>query len=98
MKDYLISALGYFLCSTPAVADFCILTACGVMLDYIYQITFFAAVMVYGGRKEAEGGLISCCYRNIPLNNETELQVTDSKTDVNTSTFILLIRFICYYH
>uniref|UniRef100_F1KVJ9 Patched domain-containing protein 3 n=1 Tax=Ascaris suum TaxID=6253 RepID=F1KVJ9_ASCSU len=81
-------ALGYFLCSTPAVADFCILTACGVMLDYIYQITFFAAVMVYGGRKEAEGGLISCCYRNIPLNNETELQVTDSKTDVNTKPYI----------
>uniref|UniRef100_A0A915CRK5 SSD domain-containing protein n=1 Tax=Ditylenchus dipsaci TaxID=166011 RepID=A0A915CRK5_9BILA len=35
-------ALGYFLSPTPAVADFCILTATGVMMDYLYQITFFA--------------------------------------------------------
>uniref|UniRef100_A0A7E4VVR9 SSD domain-containing protein n=1 Tax=Panagrellus redivivus TaxID=6233 RepID=A0A7E4VVR9_PANRE len=50
-------ALGYFLSPTPAVADFCTMTAIGMIFDYIYQITFFAALMVYGGRRESEGGL-----------------------------------------
>uniref|UniRef100_A0AC34FFI0 SSD domain-containing protein n=1 Tax=Panagrolaimus sp. ES5 TaxID=591445 RepID=A0AC34FFI0_9BILA len=50
-------ALGYWLSPTPAVGDFCTLTAVGVIFDYIYQITFFAALMVYGGRKETEGSL-----------------------------------------
>lgn len=52
-----ILALGYFLSPTPAVADFCVLTAVGVMMDYAYQITFFAAIMVYGGKREDEGGI-----------------------------------------
>ena len=30
-------ALGYFLSPTPAVGDFCILTAVGVAMDYFYQ-------------------------------------------------------------
>ncbi|CAD5219888.1 unnamed protein product [Bursaphelenchus okinawaensis] len=50
-------ALGYFLSPTPAVADFCTLTAVGMLVDYIYQITFFAAIMVYGGMREDRGGI-----------------------------------------
>ncbi|KAL3119788.1 hypothetical protein niasHT_010079 [Heterodera trifolii] len=52
-------ALGYFLSPTPAVGDFCVLTAVGVAMDYFYQVTFFAAVMVYGGMREESGGMIS---------------------------------------
>ncbi|VDK23773.1 unnamed protein product, partial [Anisakis simplex] len=59
----IFAALGYFLCSTPAVSDFCLLMASGVMLDYFFQITFFASIMVYGGRREATGGLLSSCYQ-----------------------------------
>ncbi|TKR82013.1 hypothetical protein L596_015797 [Steinernema carpocapsae] len=55
-------ALGYFLCSTPAVGDFCMLTAVGVMMDYVFQVTFYSACMVYGGMKEETGGLMTCCY------------------------------------
>lgn len=57
-------ALGYWLSPTPAVADFCTLTSIGVIFDYIYQMTFFPAVMIYGARRENEGGLIAyfpCC-------------------------------------
>lgn len=57
-------ALGYFLCPTPAVGDFCILTAMGVFMDYVFQITFFTSLMVYGAKRENEGGLIAyfrCC-------------------------------------
>ncbi|CAK5031398.1 unnamed protein product [Meloidogyne enterolobii] len=50
-------ALGYFLSPTPAVADFCIMTAVGVAMDYFYQITFFASIMVYGGMREEKGGM-----------------------------------------
>lgn len=30
--------LGWFMCSTPAVADFCIITAAGVFFDYLMQV------------------------------------------------------------
>uniref|UniRef100_A0A914RP55 Uncharacterized protein n=1 Tax=Parascaris equorum TaxID=6256 RepID=A0A914RP55_PAREQ len=54
------------------------------MEAYLAPFSFtFPTVMVYGGRKEAEGGLMSCCYRNIPLNKENDLQVTDSKTNAD---------------
>ncbi|KAI6187547.1 Patched domain-containing protein 3 [Aphelenchoides besseyi] len=60
-------ALGYWLSPTPAVADFCTLTAVGMMIDYLFQITFFAAIMVYGGMRESEGGIKMYfrCNRNI---------------------------------
>lgn len=54
-------ALGYFLSPTPAVADFCTLTALGMLIDYIYQITFFASIMVYGGKREHRGGIKTYC-------------------------------------
>uniref|UniRef100_A0A0N4ZRU5 SSD domain-containing protein n=1 Tax=Parastrongyloides trichosuri TaxID=131310 RepID=A0A0N4ZRU5_PARTI len=52
-------ALGYFLSPTPAVGDFCILTAVGVLFDYIFQITFFSALIVIGAKREKYGGLNS---------------------------------------
>ncbi|VBB30554.1 unnamed protein product [Acanthocheilonema viteae] len=63
VTDFGCFALGYFLCPIPAVSDFCILTATGILMDYLFQITFYASVMVYGGQREANGGLISCCYK-----------------------------------
>ncbi|KAE9554785.1 hypothetical protein FO519_001982 [Halicephalobus sp. NKZ332] len=57
-------ALGYWLSPTPAVRDFCTLTAIGMLVDYIYQMTFFPAILMYGARRENEGGLIAyfpCC-------------------------------------
>ncbi|VDN06956.1 unnamed protein product [Thelazia callipaeda] len=71
MTDFGCFALGYFLCSTPAVRDFCIMTACGILMDYIYQITFYASIMVYGGRRESKGGLLSCCYGSKSKKKET---------------------------
>ncbi|CAI2357187.1 unnamed protein product [Caenorhabditis sp. 36 PRJEB53466] len=57
--------LGWLMCSTPAVADFCIITAVGVIFDYLMQITFYAAVLKYSGDREETGGLASCCYSKI---------------------------------
>ncbi|CAB3400376.1 unnamed protein product [Caenorhabditis bovis] len=55
--------LGWLMCSTPAVGDFCIITAVGVIFDYLMQITFYAAVLKFSGDKEETGGLASCCYK-----------------------------------
>lgn len=78
ISSFMFTALGYFLCSTPAVSDFCLLTACGVMMDYAFQITFYASIMVYGGRKEATGGLLSCCYRQKSKCKQNERQHGES--------------------
>uniref|UniRef100_A0A0K0FM63 SSD domain-containing protein n=1 Tax=Strongyloides venezuelensis TaxID=75913 RepID=A0A0K0FM63_STRVS len=52
-------ALGYYLSPTPAVGDFCILTSVGVLFDYLFQITFFSALIVIGAKREEYGGLNS---------------------------------------
>lgn len=36
----------------------------GVLMDFVFQITFFTSLMVYGAKRENEGGLIAyfkCC-------------------------------------
>uniref|UniRef100_A0A1I8BXL4 SSD domain-containing protein n=1 Tax=Meloidogyne hapla TaxID=6305 RepID=A0A1I8BXL4_MELHA len=76
-------ALGYFLSPTPAVADFCIMTAVGVAMDYFYQITFFASIMVYGGMREEKGGMadyFKFCRKNIQENN---LQINQQNNKEN---------------
>ncbi|CAJ0943677.1 unnamed protein product, partial [Mesorhabditis belari] len=62
--NFFCFALGYFLCSTPAVAEFCLITAAGVLLDYIMQITFYAAIIALSGQNEKNGGLSACYYKN----------------------------------
>ncbi|XP_030839104.1 patched domain-containing protein 3 isoform X3 [Strongylocentrotus purpuratus] len=37
----------------PAVRVFCLYTGVAVIFDYLFQITFFGACMVYSGRREA---------------------------------------------
>uniref|UniRef100_A0A1I7Y8Y4 SSD domain-containing protein n=1 Tax=Steinernema glaseri TaxID=37863 RepID=A0A1I7Y8Y4_9BILA len=39
------------LASTPAIRLFCIYTAVGVLIDFIYQLTFFVAATVYEGHR-----------------------------------------------
>lgn len=33
-----VAGLGYYMCSTPAVADFCLITAWAVLIDYLMQV------------------------------------------------------------
>ncbi|CAJ0564444.1 unnamed protein product, partial [Mesorhabditis spiculigera] len=41
--------------STPAISIFCKFIALALFFDWFYQLTFFAGVMVLGGRREAAG-------------------------------------------
>uniref|UniRef100_A0A0K0D3A2 SSD domain-containing protein n=1 Tax=Angiostrongylus cantonensis TaxID=6313 RepID=A0A0K0D3A2_ANGCA len=61
--NFFCFALGYYMCSTPAVSEFCLITAWAVLIDYLMQVTIFAAILCYSGRKEDTGGLASCCYK-----------------------------------
>ncbi|XGW35131.1 hypothetical protein V3C99_018841, partial [Haemonchus contortus] len=81
--NFFCFALGYYMCSTPAVAEFCLITAWAVLIDYVMQITFFAAVICYSGRKEDTGGLASCCYNNEPqAENGTAAPDTNKVSEV----------------
>ncbi len=40
------------LSTTPAIQIFCTYTAVAVAVDYFFQVTFFSAVLVIGGRRE----------------------------------------------
>ncbi|CAH1265729.1 PTCHD3 [Branchiostoma lanceolatum] len=53
----------------PAVRIFCIYAAVGVAFDYIYQITFFAAILSLAGRREKAGRHWLTCHR-VPTNEE----------------------------
>uniref|UniRef100_A0AC35U7S7 SSD domain-containing protein n=1 Tax=Rhabditophanes sp. KR3021 TaxID=114890 RepID=A0AC35U7S7_9BILA len=39
---------------TPAICVFCVFVTVSVIYDYIYQVFFFTAVLVYGGKREKE--------------------------------------------
>lgn len=41
--------------TTPAIAIFCKFIALAIMFDWFYQLTFFAAVMAMGAKREAAG-------------------------------------------
>ncbi|KJH48777.1 patched family protein [Dictyocaulus viviparus] len=88
--NFFCFALGYYMCSTPAVAEFCLITAWAVLIDYLMQITFFAAVLCYSGRKEETGGLASCCYKNEELP-----QIESTRPSIGTP---LEVEINCHHH
>ncbi|XP_078596441.1 patched domain-containing protein 3-like [Branchiostoma floridae x Branchiostoma japonicum] len=53
----------------PAVRIFCIYAAVGVAFDYVYQITFFAAILSLAGRREKAGRHWLTCLK-VPTNEE----------------------------
>ncbi|KAI8503639.1 Patched domain-containing protein 3 [Branchiostoma belcheri] len=53
----------------PAVRIFCIYAAVGVAFDYLYQITFFAAILSLAGRREKAGRHWLTCLK-VPPNEE----------------------------
>ena len=50
----------------PAVRVFCLYAGVAVLFDYIYQITFFGACMVFTGEREANSKHCYTCKRVLP--------------------------------
>uniref|UniRef100_A0A915LKQ0 SSD domain-containing protein n=1 Tax=Meloidogyne javanica TaxID=6303 RepID=A0A915LKQ0_MELJA len=65
LTSFLSFGIGTF-SATPAISIFCKFIAIAVLFDYIYQITFFAAVMALGGRREAAGHHCIFLWRRMP--------------------------------
>nr|CAD2186786.1 unnamed protein product [Meloidogyne enterolobii] len=65
LTSFLSFGIGTF-SATPAISIFCKFIAIAVLFDYIYQITFFAAVMALGGRREAAGHHCVFLWRRMP--------------------------------
>uniref|UniRef100_A0A1I7VKP0 SSD domain-containing protein n=1 Tax=Loa loa TaxID=7209 RepID=A0A1I7VKP0_LOALO len=51
LSDVLCFMVGLF-SNLPVVRLFCIYTSVAIMIDFIYQITFFTALVVYSGRQK----------------------------------------------
>uniref|UniRef100_A0A0R3RL93 SSD domain-containing protein n=1 Tax=Elaeophora elaphi TaxID=1147741 RepID=A0A0R3RL93_9BILA len=54
ITDMLTFGIGC-LTTLPSVQMFCFYTFMGITFTYLYQLTFFTAVMAYSGKREAEG-------------------------------------------
>ncbi|KFD58415.1 hypothetical protein M513_00641 [Trichuris suis] len=65
--------------SFPSVISFCIYTALAMLMDYVCQITFFAAVMAFFGDFETERRHCYFLWRKMKLRNETLKEVRNSK-------------------
>ncbi|XP_066298984.1 patched domain-containing protein 3-like [Branchiostoma lanceolatum] len=50
----------------PYTRTFCAYTAVAMVFDYIYQVTFFSALLVFSGRMEYPASTSSCCHNNLP--------------------------------
>jgi patched domain-containing protein len=65
LTSFLSFGIGTF-SATPAISIFCKFIAVAVLFDWLYQITFFAAVMALGGRREAAGHHCIFVWRRMP--------------------------------
>ncbi|XP_078575712.1 patched domain-containing protein 3-like [Branchiostoma floridae x Branchiostoma japonicum] len=50
----------------PYARTFCGYTALAMLFDYIYQVTFFAALLVFSGKMEYPSSVSLCCHDNVP--------------------------------
>ncbi|XP_071492615.1 patched domain-containing protein 3-like [Diadema antillarum] len=57
----------------PAVRVFCFYTGVAVLFDYLFQITFFGACMVYGGHREASSAHCLTFKRVLPKRKDQSI-------------------------
>ncbi|XP_071847790.1 patched domain-containing protein 3-like isoform X3 [Apostichopus japonicus] len=50
----------------PAVRSFCLYTGVVILLDFVFQVTFFASMMVFSGRREAQNRHCYTCREVLP--------------------------------
>uniref|UniRef100_A0AC35G5Y7 SSD domain-containing protein n=1 Tax=Panagrolaimus sp. PS1159 TaxID=55785 RepID=A0AC35G5Y7_9BILA len=66
--------------TTPAISIFCKFIAVAIAFDWLYQVTFFAAVMALGGKREYSGYHCVFVWRQMPKE-----QIALSKSTLFTS-------------
>ncbi len=84
----LFSGVGYWFSITPAVGSFCLFTAVCVAVDFVFQVSFFAAVVAIGAKCE-ESPLICdwyCCTNDTSMRLREEAMHNNLALSVSSKT------------
>ncbi|CAD5234266.1 unnamed protein product [Bursaphelenchus xylophilus] len=81
--------------TTPAISIFCKFIAVAVFFDYLYQITFFAAVMALGGRREAAGYHCVFVWRKMGKDAIARAKATNFTSPTHNLFANYLAPFLC---
>nr|CAD2161183.1 unnamed protein product [Meloidogyne enterolobii] len=95
LTSFLSFGIGTF-SATPAISIFCKFIAIAVLFDYIYQITFFAAVMALGGRREAAGHHCVFLWRRMPKEQICKAKSTNFISPTHYFFSNILAPFLCH--
>ncbi|MFH4978057.1 hypothetical protein AB6A40_004766 [Gnathostoma spinigerum] len=78
--------------STPAISIFCAFIAAAIIFDWFFQVTFFAAVMAIGGRREAAGYHCVMVWKKLP--DKDILQLTKRNDNYTSPTHNIFANYI----
>ncbi|KAI1703876.1 patched family domain-containing protein [Ditylenchus destructor] len=84
------------LSATPAISIFCKFIAVAVLFDYIYQITFFAAVLALGGRREAAGYHCLMVWKRMSKEEICKAKATNFVSPTHNIFANYLAPFLCH--
>ncbi|KAF8383096.1 ptr-15 [Pristionchus pacificus] len=82
--------------STPAIAIFCKFIAIAVVFDWTYQLTFFAAVMALGARREAAGYHCVMVWKKMPQKDIDQSKCPDAISPTRRFFEDKFAPFICH--
>uniref|UniRef100_A0A7E4VIC3 SSD domain-containing protein n=1 Tax=Panagrellus redivivus TaxID=6233 RepID=A0A7E4VIC3_PANRE len=82
--------------TTPAISIFCKFIALAVVFDWLYQLTFFAAIMAMGGQREAAGYHCIFVWQQQPVSEVAKTKRTDFVSPTHNLFANYLAPFICH--
>ncbi|KAL3105599.1 hypothetical protein niasHT_021702 [Heterodera trifolii] len=95
LTSFMSFGIGSF-SSTPAISIFCKFIATAILFDYIYQVTFFAAVMALGGRREAAGHHSLFVWRRMSKEDICKAKSTNFVSPTYHIFANILAPFLCH--
>uniref|UniRef100_F1KV12 Patched domain-containing protein 3 n=1 Tax=Ascaris suum TaxID=6253 RepID=F1KV12_ASCSU len=82
--------------TTPAISIFCRFIAVAIMFDWFYQVTFFAAVMALGGKREAAGYHCILVWKKMPEDQIQEAKRTNFVSPTHNLFGNYIAPFLCH--
>ncbi|KAI3415397.1 hypothetical protein GPALN_005004 [Globodera pallida] len=95
LTSFMSFGIGSF-SATPAISIFCKFIATAILFDYIYQVTFFAAVMALGGRREAAGHHSLFVWRRMSKEEICKAKSTNFVSPTHHAFANILAPFLCH--
>ncbi|CAI4233057.1 unnamed protein product [Auanema sp. JU1783] len=82
--------------STPAISIFCRFISVAVLFDWFYQLTFFAAVMVLGARRESAGYHCVFVWKKCPKEEIAKAKEPDAMSPTRHFFSNIFAPIICH--